>query len=193
MTPLLILHFQIASEITEVTISSFSILQFCGAQRPFDINITDNAGMEVAITKIANNRNNMIIDILQFKNIICRWFYHFPITALMKSKVIHLTRPFRCQTCCFGCCLQELEVIIVINNVDVIFMIIFAILPHWLPLSFLMPPLWQYVTIVTISLAFRLLSSLESVVIIIIALIVISNVNVISVVGVIILVIKERD
>jgi len=44
--------------------------QFCGAQRPFDINITDNAGMEV----------------------------------------IHLTRPFRCQTCCFGCCLQELEV-----------------------------------------------------------------------------------
>ena len=72
MTPLLILHFQIASEITEVTISSFSILQFCGAQRPFDINITDYAGMEVAITKTANNRNNMIIDILQFKNIVCR-------------------------------------------------------------------------------------------------------------------------
>ena len=61
MTPLLILHFQIASEITEVTISSFSILQFCGAQRPFDINITDNAGMEVAITSIAKKGGVPII------------------------------------------------------------------------------------------------------------------------------------
>ena len=30
------------------------------------------------------------------------------------KKVIHLNRPLRCQACCFPCCLQELEVVIVI-------------------------------------------------------------------------------
>jgi len=44
--------------------------QCCGPSRPFDMNLTDNSGMEA----------------------------------------IHLTRPLRCQACCFPCCLQEVEV-----------------------------------------------------------------------------------
>ena len=32
------------------------------------------------------------------------------ITDMQGQEVIHLNRPLRCQSCCFPCCLQELEV-----------------------------------------------------------------------------------
>ena len=32
------------------------------------------------------------------------------ITDMQGTEVIHLNRPLRCQSCCFPCCLQELEV-----------------------------------------------------------------------------------
>ena len=53
-----------------------------------------------------------------------RWYLHLSLSLLYLTpsscavkfprkflKVIHLNRPLRCQSCCFPCCLQEIEVI----------------------------------------------------------------------------------
>ena len=36
--------------------------------------------------------------------------FDMKISDLQGQEVLHLTRPLRCQTCCFPCCLQEMEV-----------------------------------------------------------------------------------
>ena len=108
------------------------ISQCCGPARPFDMNITDNTGMEVVITNIRHTITIFIIPDSPYMSIIClppppvQCVYggHFPKSQSIAPKVIHLNRPLRCQACCFPCCLQELEVIIVINNGDVIVIVV---------------------------------------------------------------------
>ena len=62
--------------------------QCCGPARPFDMNITDMQGQEV----IHLNRP-LRSELLNFT-----FFFYLKLTSL------------RCQSCCFPCCLQEMEV-----------------------------------------------------------------------------------
>ena len=131
-------------DITYITIFVHEFLfisQCCGPARPFDMNITDNTGMEVVITNIHHTIIIFIVPDSPYMSIICLppppvqcvYGQHFPKPSIAR-KVIHLNRPLRCQACCFPCCLQELEVIIVISNGDVIVIVGLSFL-HNLPLS----------------------------------------------------------
>ena len=104
------------------------------------MNITDNTGMEVVITNIHHTHHihcpRPPIYVYNMSatpsSAVCIWSTFSKIS--IAPKVIHLNRPLRCQACCFPCCLQELEVIIVINDSDVIVIVVvffsFIIYPY---------------------------------------------------------------
>ncbi|TRY81549.1 hypothetical protein DNTS_012077 [Danionella cerebrum] len=66
--------------------------------------------------EIKNSMGQMIFKAKENTHCCTRYFcgsnrkFELEIKDHTDQEVIHLSRPFRCQTCCFPCCLQELEV-----------------------------------------------------------------------------------
>lgn len=92
--------------------------QYCGALRPFEMTITDNAQREVRAESGVGCVTFDIIVPLHHENVtlgsVCTLhtlhFFLMSTTHITHVQVIHLVRPYRCMSCLCFCCLQKIEV-----------------------------------------------------------------------------------